>query len=335
MWMQMYNSFPKFVAAVALSAAAMPASAANVPDKKPHIQVGIILFDGVEIIDFAGPYEVFGQAGFGVVTLSRDGKPVTTEMGLKVTPDHAFANAPAIDLLLVPGGEVSDAMKDPELLRFVRERSAAATNVLSVCTGSHILAASGILDGLQATTFHLRLDGFEKKFPKVKVVRDVRWTDNGKIITSAGLSSGMDAAFHVLARLRGVDAARTAALVLEYDWKPEGGFVRTLMADRYFPEIKADAKWPADLKTEQLSALGNTMHWRQSIEVSTATAPEALLKVLAGSVEAAGGWQRVDPAKGYVWQRAAEGKQVRFTLSTTARSGALAAYELEMKVEVL
>ena len=314
MGMQTYQSFPARA------------------DKKPDIQVGIILFDGVEIIDFAGPYEIFGEAGFGVVTLSCDGKQVTTEMGLKVTPDHAFADAPAIDLLLVPGGDVAQAMKDQEMLCFVRERTAAARNVLSVCTGSHILASAGILDGLLATTFHRRLAKFETNFPKVKVVRDVRWTDNGKIITSAGWSSGMDAAFHVVARLRGVDAARTVALVLEYDWKPEGGFVRTLMADRYFPGFNADASWPADLKTEQLSALGDTTQWRQRLAVNTSSAPDVLLQVLAASVEAAGGWQRVDNAKEYAWQRTAEGKRVRFTMST---SGMLPPYELDMKVDVL
>ena len=314
MWLQTYQSPPAFA------------------DNNPDIRVGIILFDAVEIIDFAGPYEIFGEAGFAVATVSRDGKPVTTEMGLKVTPDHAFAHAPAIDLLLVPGGDVADAMNDPDMLRFVRERTATARIVMSVCTGSHILAAAGILDGLQATTFHRRLAKFEADFPKVKVVRDVRWTDNGKVITSAGLSSGMDAAFHAVARLRGLDAARTAALVLEYDWKPEGGFVRTLMADRYFPAFKADATWPADLKTEQLSALGDTTRWRQRLAVRTSTAPDALLTLLAASVEAAGGWQRIDSAKGYAWQRAADRQRVRFTMST---SGKLPPYELDMRVEVL
>ena len=331
----MFNSLTTFMlAARGTGAGAVPTFAANTPDNK-EIQVGIILFDGVQIIDFAGPYEVFGQAGFGVVTLSRDGKPITTEMGLKVTPDHAFKDAPAIDLLLVPGGDVVHAMKDVELLHFVRERSAIATHVLSVCTGSHILAAAGLLDGLQATTFHLRLASLEKNYPKVKVVQDVRWTDNGKVITSAGLSSGMDAAFHTVARLRGVNAARSAAMVLEYDWKPEGGFVRTLMADRYAPDIKPDAKWPRDLKTERLSSFGDRTQWRQRLRASTSAAPDALLAVLAASLEAAGGWRRVDQAKGYVWQRETEGKPVRFTLSTTGRTGTGGTYDIDMNVDLM
>lgn len=95
-----------------------PAWAGNAPQSKPEVKVGIVLFDGVQIIDFAGPYEVFGTAGFGVVTISRDGKPITTAMGLTVTPDHDFANAPAFDVMLVPGGNVDDAQKGCGPARF-------------------------------------------------------------------------------------------------------------------------------------------------------------------------------------------------------------------------
>lgn len=151
-----------------------PAWAANVPQSEPEVTVGIVLFDGVQIIDFAGPYEVFGAAGFGVVTLTRDGKPITTTMGLKVTPDNDFANAPDFDILLVPGGTVADAQKDPETLDFIRSRTPGADHVLSVCTGAFILGETGLLDGLQATTFTPRIDGLARDFPKVDVIRDVR-----------------------------------------------------------------------------------------------------------------------------------------------------------------
>src|SRR5690606_10246758 len=117
-----------------------------------------LLFDGVQIIDFAGPYEVFGQAGFGVTTLSHDGKAVTTAMGLRVTPDAAFDAAPALDVLLVPGGDVQDAERDPKVLAFVRGHARSSRHVLSVCTGSFILAGAGLLDGLRATTFTPRID---------------------------------------------------------------------------------------------------------------------------------------------------------------------------------
>lgn len=325
-----------WLAAVLALAAAAPGQAAQTAQKEPRIQVGILLFEGVQIIDFTGPYEVFGAAGFGVGTVSKDGKPLTTAMGMKVTPDHAFATAPAFDVLLVPGGDEDEAARDPEVQRFVRERGDAARNVLSVCTGSFILASSGVLDGLRATTFHRRLRGLEHRFPKVNVVRDVRWADNGKVITAAGLSSGIDAALHVVARLRGTDAARSTALHLEYDWNPDGGFVRTRMADRYMPTFgKPGADWPKDLKTEQLSAFGDAMRWRARVRLTTVATPAAMLQAIATAVEAEGGWQRAAGTAANTWQREAEGKRVRFSVTPPAGHAAGPAYELELTVELL
>jgi transcriptional regulator GlxA family with amidase domain len=201
-------------------------------------KVGFVLFDGAQTIRFAGPYEVFGIAGFGAVKISRDGKSVATAMGQSVTPDHDFAHAPAFDVLLVPGGNTGDSQKDTVLLEFIRARAEIGRRVLSVCTGAHILGAAGLLDRLEATTFMGALDSLKMLYPSIDVVRDVRWIDNGKIITSAGLSSGIDAALDVVDRLRGTDVARSTALHLEYDWKPEGGLVRTRMADRSMPGLR-------------------------------------------------------------------------------------------------
>src|SRR3970040_1601901 len=118
--------------------AAAPLHAAQLPESKPEVRVGIVLFDDVQIIDFTGPYEVFGTAGFGVTTVSHDGKPVTTAMGLKVTPDTSFVEAPAFDVLLVPGGDVGKAKNDAALLEFIRSRSATASTVFSRGTGADI-----------------------------------------------------------------------------------------------------------------------------------------------------------------------------------------------------
>lgn len=305
---------------------ASQATAANVSDQEPRVQVGILMFDGVQIIDFAGPYEVFGHAGFNVVTVSADGKPVTTAMGLRVTPDHSFANAPALDVLLVPGGEVDVASSDVAIQRFVREKSASASKVLSVCTGSHILASSGVLDGLTATTFHKALRYLERTYPKIKVVRDVRWTDNGKVLTSAGLSSGIDAALHLVSSIRGVDAARSAALLMEYDWKPESGFVRTRMADRYMPEFRPATPWPADMETRQLASLGDERQWKRQIAFSTTTPHGDIVKVLAQSVDALGSWKR--SGSGYQWTQQVEGKRATLTLDVPASSVTASGFDL-------
>ncbi len=230
-------------------------------DESPT-RVGILMFDGVQIIDFAGPYEVFGQAGFEVYTVSANGGRVTTSMNLKVDVDHSFGNAPQADILLIPGGHVDDAERDVRTLEFLKRQAAKADQVLSVCTGSFVLAATGLLDGKVATTFHSAFEPFAKRYPAVEVVRDRRWADAGKLVTAAGLSSGIDAAIHVVAEVRGLDAARTVASTLEYDWKPgeREGYIRGLMADQHV-RYPAEMTLPEDTHVHPLRSIGDERQW--------------------------------------------------------------------------
>ena len=318
-------------ACLLLAAACAPALAAHAPHSKPEVQVGIVLFEGVQIIDFAGPYEVFGNAGFGVTTVSHDGKPVTTAMGLKVTPDAAFDAAPAFDVLLVPGGDVEDAERDPEVLAFVRKHAQTSRRVLSVCTGSFILAGAGLLDGLKATTFTPRIDQFAKRYPKVDVIKDVRWADNGRIVTSAGLSSGLDAALHVVDSLRGTGQARTVAMRLEYDWKPEGGFVRSRMADRYWPKaLEAAVEWPQDMAIRTDISLGDEREWRTVYIITSATPAAELLQRIAKGMQGMPGWSR-QPGT-YHWTSEQDGRQVGLSFDTTPEAEAKT-YRLELRVD--
>ncbi|NZA25701.1 DJ-1/PfpI family protein [Luteimonas sp. SJ-92] len=294
-----------------------PAGAAHRAHSEPAVQVGIVLFDGVQIIDFAAPYEVFGQAGFGVATVSADGGPVTTAMGLAVTPDHGFADAPPFDVLLVPGGDTGDAERDEVLLGFVRGRAASARHVLSVCTGSHILGASGLLDGLRATTFHRALSSLASKYPEIDVVRDVRWVDNGAIVTSAGLSSGIDAALHIVGKERGADAASTVAMHLEYDWRPEDGFVRTRMADRHLPDL-GRVQWPEATRFDRIVNTGDTRSWRMRYRVSTDADAEALMALAAEALDGTEGWTRASAASTRDWVGAVEGERLRMAIGMTA-----------------
>ena len=307
---------------------ALPAFAAHEPMSDPPVRVGIVMFDGVQIIDFAGPYEVFGNAGFGVVTVSPDGKPVTTAMGLKVTPDASFANAPPFDVLMIPGGDVADAQRDPRILDFIRKRSVPAKQVLSICTGAFILGATGLLDGDKATTFTPRIDELAKAFPKIQVIRDVRWADNGKLVTSAGLSSGIDAALHVVAKIRGTDEARTVALRLEYDWKPDGGFVRSRLADRYLTkqQVQAGVDWPKDAKFDEYVSVGDLGKWETHYHVHTATPAAEMLDRLDVGVRKTGLWKAAGPHR---WTSLQENRDV--TLSFATRPGVDAShYDLDM-----
>jgi len=189
-------------------AAAVKAAAETPPAKR----VGILVFDNVEIIDFTGPYEMFGTAGYDVYTVAATKDPITTAMGLKLIPQYSFADAPAPDVLLVPGGGVRGAQSSEPTLAWVREASAHSQHTLSVCNGAFILAQAGLLDGLTATTTAHLIEQLHAKFPKVNVVRDRRFVDNGKIVTAAGLSSGIDGALHVLSVMEGGGLAQQFAL---------------------------------------------------------------------------------------------------------------------------
>lgn len=307
-----------------------PALAARAPHSQPEVRVGIVLFDGVQIIDFTGPYEVFGSAGFGVVTLSHDGKPVTTAMGLKVTPDAGFADAAPFDVLLVPGGDVEEAERDPKMLSFIRQHTTSSRHVLSVCTGAFILAGAGLLDELEATTFTPRIDELACRYPSINVVRDVRWADNGRIVTSAGLSSGLDAALHIVARLRGTEQARSVAMQLEYDWKPEGGFVRSRMADRYVPKsLEASVDWPKDLAMSKELSIGDERQWRMRFHVTSAIPANDLLQRIAKGMDRMPGWTRQPGANRWISNQ--EGHRVTLSLGTIPGPNAQD-YPLELRV---
>jgi len=197
----------------------------------PKWNVGILLFDDVEVLDFAGPFEVFSRtrlvpglesrrsddaAPFSVFTVGRTAAPVTATGGLVVTPRYAFADAPHIDLLVVPGGFGARALlKDEGTLAWVRTTAAAARKVTSVCTGSLVLAQAGVLDGRTATTHWGALDLLSTLGRNVNVDRDRRVVDDG-VITSAGVASGMDMAFHVVETLYDRAVADDTAKYIEY-----------------------------------------------------------------------------------------------------------------------
>ena len=195
-------------------------------------QVGILLFDDVEVLDFAGPFEVFSVAGrnagrgepsFVVSTVASRPGPVVARNGLTVVPHFTVANSPAFDIVVVPGGYGSRALlADETVLDWVRRRDADAELTLSVCTGALVLGAAGLLNGLEATTHHGALDELRRWAPAAKVLPDARIVDNGRVILSGGISAGIDMSLHVVARLLGMEQARETARYMEYDWRPEG-----------------------------------------------------------------------------------------------------------------
>jgi len=197
---------------------------------------GIVVFDDVEVLDFAGPFEVFSRtrlvggvasrrsdehAPFRVFTVGVREGTVSAIGGLKVTPDFSLVHAPPIDLLVVPGGFGTRALlNDVATIDFIRQRAPAAKIVASVCTGALLLAKTGLLRGKRATTHWAALDELAKVDPEVRVERDVRWVDEGAIITSGGVASGIDMAFYLVEKRHGREVADETAHYIEYRRAP-------------------------------------------------------------------------------------------------------------------
>ncbi|HVJ41601.1 MAG TPA: DJ-1/PfpI family protein [Dongiaceae bacterium] len=193
------------------------------PDCDRPRAVAILLFPEVEVLDFAGPFEVFSMAAqltepsaFQVFTVAS--APVLTVGGLRVTPGHDFDSCPQADILLLPGGIGSRrAVGDQRLLDWVALQAQGAEVVASICTGALLLGRLGLLDGLRATTHWGALDLLGEIAPKAEIVPNSRYIDNGRILTSAGISAGIDMSLHLVARLCGEEMAVMVARQMEYD----------------------------------------------------------------------------------------------------------------------
>jgi transcriptional regulator GlxA family with amidase domain len=190
---------------------------------RPHdpIPVAVLLDQGAEVIDFAGPWEVFQDAeiadvpGFRLFTVAPTRSPLRATAGLQLVPDFTFRDAPRARVIVI--GAQGGHDDNPEKLAWIRSAAEKADVVLSVCTGAFVLARTGLIDGMSATTHHDFYDPFQKRFPKVQLVRSRRFVDNGKFITAGGLTSGVDAALHVVSRFYGQSAAERTARYMEHD----------------------------------------------------------------------------------------------------------------------
>jgi transcriptional regulator GlxA family with amidase domain len=194
--------------------------------------VGILLYEKVEELDFCGPYETFKAASFQaarlrgrehfpftVFTVAERSDLVRTSGGLRILPDFSFADAPAIDLLVIPGGNTSPQLDNPAMLDWLSRVTSQARINSSVCTGAFLLGKLGLLDGHPVTTHWSALDRLATTFPETRVRRDVRWVDDGAMVTAAGISAGIDMSLHLVERLMGRDVAEATARYMEYRWQ--------------------------------------------------------------------------------------------------------------------
>lgn len=204
-------------------------------------RLGIVVFDEVEVLDFCGPFEVFSvtrlneeqrreePSPFDVLLVAQFDRPIITTGGMKVLPDITFDNCPSLDILVVPGGwGTRSEMKNETLLSFVRTHAAHVEILASVCTGALILGRAGLLDGLRATTHWSSLQMMRELFPKVMVDTESHVVEQGKIITSAGISAGIDMALRVVSRYFGETIAHSTAKHMEYSF-PESNARRVTL----------------------------------------------------------------------------------------------------------
>ncbi|WP_456279244.1 DJ-1/PfpI family protein [Bacillus sp. AK128] len=194
--------------------------------KNKQWKVGIFLFDEIEVLDFAGPFEVFSVTSyenddkpFIVKTISEKGELIHVRNGLKVQPDYGFHHMPQFDIVIIPGGlgVREREIYNDRVITWISAEMEKVQLMTSVCTGALLLAKTGILNGKKATTHWASLERFKNEFPKVDVQEGVKFVDEGNVITSAGISAGINMSFHIVKRLVGAEIAMSAAKRMEYD----------------------------------------------------------------------------------------------------------------------
>lgn len=293
------------------------------------LNVAILIFDGVQIIDYTGPFEVLGsRSRRNVYTVAEKADAVTTNMGMKVIPNYTFENQPAPDILVIPGGgnstpgpgarAVGVQMDNKRVIDWIRENGKKAKYVMSVCNGAFLLAKAGMLQNLSATTTAGMIEDLAKYSPTTKLVFDKRFVDNGKVITTAGLSSGIDGSLHLIEKLDGIGWAKMIAYGIEYNWQPESDYARAALADAKLPGgiygvFYKDAQ-PLDFKGDRVS-------WTEKWLVKAV--PTELQAAVNKAWAAEKGWSKVKTDNaGTVWKTAGtDGKNWEASTGTETVNG--------------
>jgi transcriptional regulator GlxA family with amidase domain len=190
----------------------------------PLLNTAILIFNDVEVLDFSGPFEVFSvtneinnYALLNVYTVAEEKSPITARNGLSVNPHYSIGDAPSPQILIVPGGQgTRPLLQNEKILAWIKRSAESADRVLSVCTGALLLAKLGLLDGLKVTTHASAFDLLADLAPLAEVDRSARFIDNGRIVTSAGISAGIDMSLHVVGQLFGTEIADRTAGYMEY-----------------------------------------------------------------------------------------------------------------------
>jgi len=190
------------------------------------MNVGIYIYDDAEVLDFSGPFEVFSTASrfmkkkekFNVFLVSEENKVVNARGGFSVLAQHSFADCPNLDVLIVVGGVHTEEMKKKKVLSWIKEQSKQVHVTASVCTGAFILAAAKVLKKQKVTTHWEDIDDLKEQFPKLDVVENKRWVDEDMVITSGGITAGIDMSLYLVSKLHSKELAKATAKQMEFVW---------------------------------------------------------------------------------------------------------------------
>jgi transcriptional regulator GlxA family with amidase domain len=198
----------------------------NAQTKLEKKKVAILIYDGIYLLDFCGPLEIFNDTMlddttflFEVYTVAPFNSGIKAHTNTVIIPTYSIDDCPQPDILVIPGGNINLSKNNKKIGDWIKETSSKSEITMSVCTGAFILADLGLLDGLDAITWYGAASRLQKLYPKIKVQAGKRYTDNGKIITTAGVSAGIDGALYLVGRLYGKETAIKTAKYIEYDYK--------------------------------------------------------------------------------------------------------------------
>lgn len=227
----MCNSALHLVSILSISLSAVTPALAQFEQEVKN--VAIFIHEGVELFDFAGPGEVFVAAGrqspvldFNVYTVAPTGEEVTSQTFLRVIPNYSIENCPPPDVIVLPGGATSIPLRYPKVIAWIQRSHVDADLTLSVCTGAFLLGKAGLLDGLKATTHWGSIERLRAQYPNTEVLEETKFVDNGRIVTSGGVSSGTEGSLHVVSRMAGQATAERVARYMEYNnWDGRLGLI--------------------------------------------------------------------------------------------------------------
>lgn len=189
------------------------------------MNIGIYIYDGAEVLDFSGPFEVFSTAkrietsDWNVFLVAETKNTVVARGGFNVLPDYSIHDHPDIDLLVVVGGVHTEEMTKLPVLNWIKSVDQGASRVVSVCTGAFLLASAGLLSGLTVTTHWEDIPDLSRRFPDLMVIDDQRWVTSGKYTTSGGISAGIDMSLYLVSQLHSRELADLVARQMEYTWQ--------------------------------------------------------------------------------------------------------------------